>query len=79
MSRTVCGDCWALYDDAGKCECEEPALRRIGLPYCERSCEANAFQIEIRRLTGEVRMLQEQNTYLDQKLAQLERNKDDWK
>jgi hypothetical protein len=24
--------------------------RRTGLPHCERSCEANAFQIEIRRL-----------------------------
>jgi hypothetical protein len=27
---------------------EEP--RRTGLPHCERSCEAQAFQIEIRRL-----------------------------
>jgi hypothetical protein len=43
--------------------------RRTGLPHCERSCEANAFQIEIRRLTGEVWMLQEQNTELDRKLA----------
>jgi hypothetical protein len=24
--------------------------RRTGLPHCERSCEANAFKIEIRRL-----------------------------
>jgi hypothetical protein len=24
--------------------------RPTGLPHCERSCEANAFQIEIRRL-----------------------------
>jgi len=24
--------------------------RITGLPYCERSCEANAFKIEIRRL-----------------------------
>ena len=53
---------------------EQPEPRRTGLPHCERSCEANAFQIEIRRLTGEVRMLQEQNTELDRKLAELERN-----
>ena len=52
MNRTVCGICWALYDDEGRCECpqvQEPH-RRTGLPHCERSCEANAFQIEIRRL-----------------------------
>ena len=29
--------------------------RRTGLPHCERSCEANAFQIEIRRLTAQSR------------------------
>jgi len=29
MSRTVCGTCWALYDDAGKCECELPALLTV--------------------------------------------------
>jgi hypothetical protein len=45
--------------------------RRTGLPHCERSCEANAFKIEIRRLAGEVRMLQEQNTALDRMLAEL--------
>jgi hypothetical protein len=28
--------------------------RRTGLPHCERSCEANAFQIEIRRLKAEL-------------------------
>ncbi len=52
MNRTVCGICWTLYDDEGRCECpqvQEPP-RRTGLPHCERSCEANAFQIEIRRL-----------------------------
>jgi hypothetical protein len=52
MNRTVCGTCWALYDDEGRCECpqvQEPP-RRTGLPHCERSCEANAFKIEIRRL-----------------------------
>ncbi len=27
--------------------------RRTGLPHCERSCEANAFKIEIRRLKAE--------------------------
>ena len=31
---------------------EEP--RRAGLPHCEHSCEANAFQIEIRRLKAEL-------------------------
>jgi hypothetical protein len=31
---------------------EEP--RRTGLPHCERSCEATAFQIEIRRLKAEL-------------------------
>jgi hypothetical protein len=31
---------------------EEP--RRTGLPHCEHSCEANAFQIEIRRLKAEL-------------------------
>ncbi len=130
MNRTVCGICWALYDDEGLCECpqvqekhmttlreaaqqalealedyhngsqkqdsgaaitalraalaepeQEPVAwiehglveapdglvwekgsvgyytplythppRRTGLPHCERSCEANAFKIEIRRL-----------------------------
>ncbi len=35
---------------------EEP--RRTGLPHCERSCEAQAFQIEIRRLTA---LLKEKN------------------
>jgi hypothetical protein len=29
--------------------------RRTGLPHCERSCEANAFQIEIRRLESALR------------------------
>jgi len=28
--------------------------RRTGLPHCEHSCEANAFQIEIRRLKAEL-------------------------
>ena len=28
--------------------------RRTGLPHCERSCEATAFQIEIRRLKAEL-------------------------
>lgn len=28
--------------------------RRTGLPHCEKSCEANAFQIEIRRLKAEL-------------------------
>jgi hypothetical protein len=28
--------------------------RRTGLPHCERSCEANAFLIEIRRLKAEL-------------------------
>jgi hypothetical protein len=55
MNRDVCGICWALYDDEGRCECpqvQEPP-RRTGLPHCERSCEANAFKIEIRRLKAE--------------------------
>ena len=30
------------------------APRRTGLPHCEKSCEANAFQIEIRRLKAEL-------------------------
>ena len=25
MTREVCGTCWALYDDDGKCECTEAA------------------------------------------------------
>ena len=28
--------------------------RITGLPHCERSCEANAFQIEIRRLKAQL-------------------------
>jgi hypothetical protein len=32
----------------------QPEPRRTGLPHCERSCEANAFQIEIRRLKAEL-------------------------
>jgi hypothetical protein len=29
--------------------------RRTGLPHCEKSCEANAFQIEIRKLKAELK------------------------
>jgi hypothetical protein len=32
--------------------CISALPRRTGMPHCERSCEANAFKIEIRRLTG---------------------------
>ncbi len=44
--------------------------------YCKRAIQemqSQAKDAELRRLHDEVQMLQEQNTYLDHKLAELER------
>ena len=57
MTNVQSGDVEVVWNDDGfdKEMWHETPLythppRRTGLPHCERSCEANAFKIEIRRL-----------------------------
>ena len=58
MNREVCGICWCPYDEAGKCGCAPPCATQECMPSQCPNCAS----------------LEAQNTELDSKLAELEKD-----